>query len=72
MNLLSLSAKEQMEQAQIREHGRIIARGMEDIKVEKEKNMIKADKRQHTMLEKAAEIALSGGVNYDKRMVFKK
>ena len=46
------------------EHGRVIARGMEDVKVEKQKNMAKADKRRATMLENAADIALSGGVQY--------
>lgn len=44
----------------LREHGRVIARGMNDIKVEKQKNMAKATKRQQTMLERAAEQALSG------------
>jgi hypothetical protein len=44
----------------LREQGRIIARGIEDVKVEKQKNMIKADKRYNTMLERAAEKALSG------------
>lgn len=42
------------------EHGRIIARAMDDVKVEKEKNMIKAGKRRETMLRNAAEQALSG------------
>lgn len=45
---------------EVREHGRIIARGMNDIKVEQEKNMIKAVKRKETMLENAAARALSG------------
>ena len=44
------------------EHGRVIARGMHLEKVQQEKNMIKADRRKATMLENAAEIALSGGV----------
>lgn len=61
MNLFQLSAKEEKEQNEIREHGRVIARGMEDIKVEQQKNMAKADKRKQTMLENAAEKALSGG-----------
>lgn len=43
-----------------KEHGRVIAQGMEEVKVEKEKNMAKAVKRKQTMLENAAEIALSG------------
>lgn len=42
------------------EHGRVIAQAMHDFNVQKEKNMIKADKRKATMLEKAAEKALSG------------
>ena len=45
---------------EVREHGRVIARGMNDVKVEQEKNMAKADKRKATMLERAAERALSG------------
>lgn len=45
---------------QSREYGRVIARGMEDVKVEKEKNMTKAVKRRATMLERAAQQALSG------------
>lgn len=44
----------------LREHGRVIARGIQDIKVENEKNMAKAEKRKATMLERAAERALSG------------
>lgn len=43
-----------------REQGRVIARAMHDVKVEREKNMIKAEKRRATMLENAAERALSG------------
>lgn len=43
-----------------RENGRAIARGMEDARVEKQKNMAKAEKRRATMLERAAEEALSG------------
>lgn len=42
------------------EQGRAIAQGMQQIKVEQKKNMAKADKRKQTMLENAAEIALSG------------
>lgn len=38
--------------------GRVIARGMEEIKVEKEKSMTKATKRRATMLERAAEKAI--------------
>jgi hypothetical protein len=46
----------------LKEHGRVIARGMHEAKVEQQKNMAKAEKRKATMLERAAEIALSGGV----------
>lgn len=60
MNLLHLTPKETREQQEVREHGRVIARAFDDIKVEKEKNMAKADKRRATMLENAAEKALSG------------
>lgn len=60
MNLLHLTPNEIKQQEEIREHGRVIAHGMEDVKVEKEKNMMKAEKRRHTMLERAAERALSG------------
>ena len=42
------------------EHGRVIARAMDDLKVQKEKNMASAAKRKATMLENAAEKALSG------------
>ena len=44
------------------EQGRVIARAMDDLKVQKEKNMIKADRRRATMLENAAEKALSGKI----------
>lgn len=60
MNLLNLTPKEIKENSEIREHGRIIARAMDDVKVEKEKNMMKAERRRATMLENAAERALSG------------
>lgn len=46
-----------------KEQGRVIARAMDEAKVQKEKNMAKAEKRKTTMLSKAAERALSGG-NY--------
>lgn len=42
-------------------NGRVIAQAIEDLKVEKEKNMTKAAKRKATMLENAAERALTGG-----------
>jgi len=45
-----------------KEQGRIIAQGIEAEKAQMQKNMIKAEKRHHTMLQKAAEQALSGGV----------
>lgn len=60
MNSLHLTAKEQKENNEVREHGRIIARGINDVKVEQEKNMMKAVKRRATMLENAAAKALSG------------
>ncbi len=47
-------------EAKLMEHGRVIARAMDEVKVEKQKNMIKADRRKATMLENAAERALSG------------
>ena len=45
------------------ETGRVIAHAMNEVNVQKEKNMAKADKRKATMLENAAEKALSGS-NY--------
>ncbi len=57
---LSLTDREQSQQDLIKEHGRVIARGIEDVKVENQKNMAKADKRHNTMLERAAERVLSG------------
>ena len=56
--------KQMQNQDEIREHGRVIARGIEDVKVEQRKNMAKAAKRSATMLNRAAEKALSG--NYIK------
>lgn len=56
----TLTPKEQMEQDQLNRYGRVIAQGMEDVKVQKEKNMAKAEKRTQTMLSNAAEKALSG------------
>lgn len=41
-------------------HGRVIAQAMQDMKIERQKNMAKAEKRKATMLEKSAEKALSG------------
>lgn len=43
------------------EQGRIIARAMDRIKVDKKKNMIQAGERREEMLRTAAEEALSGG-----------
>lgn len=40
------------------ERGRAIARGMEEIRLQNEKNMAKAVRRKNTMLERAAEKAL--------------
>lgn len=40
--------------------GRVIARGMHQEKVQQEKNMMKAERRKATMLENAAQKALSG------------
>lgn len=57
---LILTPKEQKDQEQIRQHGRVIAQGIEDVKVEKQKNMAKAEKRKETILSNAAERALSG------------
>jgi hypothetical protein len=42
------------------EQGRVIAHAMNEVNVQKEKNMAKAEKRKATMLENAAERALSG------------
>ena len=43
-----------------KEQGRVIARGMREEKAQHQKNMAKAAKRRTTMLEAAAEKALSG------------
>ena len=42
------------------EQGRAVARGMDEIHAQKERNMAKAAKRTQTMLARAAEKALSG------------
>ena len=42
------------------EHGRVIARAMHELKVEKKKNMTKAVERREKMLHTAADQALSG------------
>ena len=51
----TISDKEHM-----REQGRVIARGMHELKVEQQKNMATAEKRRATMLERDAERLLSG------------
>lgn len=56
------SSQKSMDKMMVMEHGRAIARAMDDHKVQKEKNMAKAAKRQQTMLHKAAEIEI--GRNY--------
>jgi hypothetical protein len=47
---------------EVENQGRVIARGFEDLKVERARNMAKAAKRHQTMLEKAADRVLAGGV----------
>lgn len=47
---------------ELKQNGRVIAHALEEQKVVIQKNMAKAEKRQATMLENAAKIALSGGV----------
>ncbi len=54
------SQKFNSKEDKLREHGRVIARGMNDVKVEQEKSMMKAAKRKATMLENAAARALAG------------
>ena len=56
---MKLSQEVKKEQ-DLRVQGRVIARGIQDVKVENEKNMARSAKRQQTMLERAAERALSG------------
>lgn len=51
---------DRLKEGEMREQGRVIARGMHDVKVEQQKNMAKAEKRQATMLERAAERFISG------------
>lgn len=57
---LSPEAKEQARLDGLKEHGRVIARGMHEENMRREKNMATAEKRKATMLERAAERALSG------------
>lgn len=47
-------------EVKLKEQGRVIAQGMNEVGVQREKNMAKAEKRRATMLENAAEKALSG------------
>lgn len=47
-----------MKLSEAKEHGRIIARAMNQIKVESKKNMIKAVQQRAEKLEQAAEIEL--------------
>lgn len=54
------SSKESFKEDKLREEGRTFARGMNDVKVEQERNKVKAVKRQATMLENAAEKELFG------------
>lgn len=46
---------------ELKEHGRVIARAMHEENMRIEKNMASAVKRKSTMLENAAQKALSGG-----------
>lgn len=48
------------EERKATENGRVIARAMREEQVQHQKNMIKAERRRQTMLENAAERALSG------------
>ncbi len=45
----------------VKEQGRAIARGIVEEQARKERNQASADKRRATMLENAAQRALSGG-----------
>lgn len=56
------SSKEFKKSLEVKEHGRAIARAMDEYKVQKEKNMAKAEKRTDTMLRRAADIEI--GRNY--------
>lgn len=55
-----MTEKELRKQEEAKNNGRIIARAMREENVQHQKNMIKAEKRQQTMLENAAERALQG------------
>lgn len=48
------------EEKEIKLTGRVIAHALNEVNIQKEKNMAKAEKRRATMLENAAERALSG------------
>lgn len=60
MKLSTMLTKSNKE-IEMRENGRVLARGMHDEQVQRERNMAKAQKRRNTMLEIAAEQALRGG-----------
>ena len=57
-----MKSSQDLTRPEVAEHGRAIARAMDDYKVQKEKNMAKAQKRSETMLKRAAEAEL--GRNY--------
>lgn len=50
-------------QSKIEEHGRIIARAIDQLKVDKKKSMIRAEERRIKNLESAAEEVLSDNSN---------
>lgn len=54
------SSKPSKSNEKMMEQGRIIAHAMNDLKVERKKNMIQAVAQREKMLEHAAEQALSG------------
>lgn len=60
----SMKSSPNHKEEEMKAYGRVIARGIKDLKVEQQKNMAKAEKRHQTMLENAAERALSGGVQH--------
>ncbi len=56
------STRSNVVEVDVMEHGRAIARAMDEHKVQKEKNMAKAEKRKISMLHRAADIEI--GRNY--------
>lgn len=48
------------EQNKVEETGRVIAQALSEQEAQKQKNMMKAEKRKATLLEKAAEKHLAG------------